>query len=585
MFKKSAFALVRRFFPFVRPHMRYVWAMLACLILSTPLSVVSPLIIKSVIDGVTDAESRDRVFRLGGFLIGMTLLSVLLGIANGWCTKIFHVKVVRDLQMRLFRHVQGLSLRFFRDRETGQLMSRLTDDIGSLNGVMADAFGRAGIDLLRAVAYVVMLFYVEWRMALGGLLLAAIVFGFEYVISPRLRELSKAVRDRWTELTETLHQGVSGHDLIQSSAAEKRETKRYARSVHKSDRANMKRFLFSLWTDHFFHLIAGVAPTIIILAGVYLIATQDFTVGGLFAFFMYLVQMFGAVSGIAALNPAMQQSLAALERIYEILDTEPEVKSPPNGARPPKFEGAVRFENVSFGYDSARPVLNAIEFDVPPKTMVALVGPSGAGKTTLVSLLPRFFDPQSGTIRIDGYDLKDLELRNYRRSLGIVPQEIFLFDRSVAENIAYGRPRATEAEIRRAAEAANAVDFIEKLDKGFQTIIGERGVRLSGGQRQRLAIARELLRDPSILILDEATSSLDSESESLIQEALGKLLLGRTSFVIAHRLSTILRADLILVLDEGRIVERGRHTELLEKSGLYARLFDSQFKRPLENRS
>jgi len=335
--------------------------------------------------------------------------------------------------------------------------------------------------------------------------------------------------------------------------------------------------MFSLLTSRIFSLIGGVAPTIIVLAGVYLIVTSDFTVGGLFAFFMYLAQMFGAVGRVAGLNSSLQRSVASVERIYEVLDTTPEVVSPHPGLKPGALEGEVRFERVTFEYLPDRPVLHDLSLTIPPRAMVALVGPSGAGKTTLAQLILRFFDPSDGRILIDGNNLRDLNLRWYRERIGLVPQDVFLFDRSVAENITYGNSGASPAQMRAAAEAANALEFIEAMPEGFDTVIGERGVKLSGGQRQRVAIAREILRNPKILILDEATSSLDSATERLIQQAMEVLLAGRTSVVIAHRLSTVLRADQIVVLDEGRIVETGRHPELLEADGLYANLYRSQF--------
>ena len=582
MKKPGAFALIKRFYPHTRRHNRYVWVSLVCLIVATPLSAVSPILIQRLIDAASGAFDRDRIFDTALLLCGLSLVSVALGIVNGFSTRRFHVKVIRDLRLRLFRHAQALSLRFYHDRETGWVMSRLTDDVGSLGGVMADQFARVAVDVVRAVIFTAMLFVVEWRLATGGLIVAGLIFGFEYLVSPGLRKRSELVNERHTKLSEALHQGLSGHALVRATASERREAKRYSRTLHEFVRAVVSRDLFSLFTDHVFHLIAGIAPTLIILAGVYLIAAGGFTVGGLFAFFMYLAQMMSAVGSIAGMNPALQASLAALGRIFEILDTRPEVASPVDGRRPETLAGAVRFEGVVFGYDAAKPVLHGIDVDVRPRTTVALVGPSGAGKTTFIQLLGRFYDPQQGRITIDGIDLRDLDLSYYRRRLGIVPQDIFLFDRTIAENIAYGRPRAAPSEIAAAARAANALDFIEKLEKGFETVIGERGVKLSGGQRQRLAIARELLRDPAVLILDEATSSLDSESEALIQDALVRLLAGRTSFVIAHRLSTVMRADVILVLDQGRIVERGRHTDLAAAGGLYARLFESQFKRPLD---
>ena len=576
--KPKTWSLIKRLWPELRPHLRYVWGILIAMLLATPLALASPLIIRLVIDDAIGGE-RSQLLDWGLILLAMTLGSVILGLLSGYCSTLFHTKVIYDLRKKLYLHVQRLSLSYYRDKETGYLMSRQVDDVGNLAGVMADAFGKAAIESLRAVAYMGMLFYVEWRMALGGVVLALMIFGFEYAISGQLRRRSREARERWTEVSEALHQSVTGHYLVQSTASERREARRFSGVLHKSVRAGVSRDLFSLWTNHIFHLIAGVAPTLIILAGVYLIVSSDFTVGGLFAFFMYLVQMFGAVGAVAGLNPAMQSSLASLERIFEVLDVEPEIREPECGRRL-EHAGALRFEDVSFSYDEKRPVLQGIDLDLPPQSSVALVGPSGAGKTTLAQLVPRFYDPSEGRILADGIDLRELDLRSFRRQVGIVPQEVFLFDRSVAENIAYGRPGADLSEIREAARAANALDFIEAMDEGFDTMIGERGVKLSGGQRQRLAIARELLRDPAILILDEATSSLDSESEALIQEALATLLAGRSSIVIAHRLSTVIRADQILVLDQGSIVERGRHEELLAKEGLYARLFHSQFSRP-----
>ncbi len=456
-------------------------------------------------------------------------------------------------------------------------MSRQMDDVDNLEGVMADTFARGAVDVIRGLGYMVMLFYIEWRMASGGLLLAVVIFGFQFLISPRLRLLSKTTRQQWTIVSQSLHQSLSGHQLVQATASERRESLRFMHVLHASVRAQVRRDMFSLWTNNVFSLIGGVAPTIIVLGGVYLIVTSDFTVGGLFAFFMYRMQMFGAVGRLTRLNPRLQRSLASLERIYEVLDTAPEIVSPPDGRRPDRIAGTITFDQVEFEYLAGQPVLRRLDLEVEARTMVAVVGRSGAGKTTLASLVPRFYDPTHGTVRIDGHDLRELDLRWYRGHVGLVPQEIFLFDRSVGDNIAYGTKGATIERIREAARAANALEFIERMPDQFDTLIGERGVRLSGGQRQRLAIAREILRDPEILILDEATSSLDSETEALIQQALGTLLQGRTSIVIAHRLSTVVRADVIVVMDDGRIAEIGRHAELLAGDGLYANLYRSQF--------
>ncbi len=572
-----AWPLIKRFWPWVRPHQGYAWTIFGLLLLSTPLSLVSPLIVRRVVDDAVERSDPDEVLFWGLVLVGMTLVSVVLGLGIGYGTTLFQNKVMRDVRLSLYQHMQQLSLGYYADKETGWLMSRQVDDVGTLNGIMADTFARAAIDIVRAVGYVVMIFYIEWRMATGGLALAAIIFGFQYAISGRLRRLSKSARERWAAVSQTLHQSLSGHALVQATASEGRERLRFTGVLHESIRAQVRRDMFSLLTNHVFGLIGGVAPTIIVLAGVVLIVTSDFTVGGLFAFFMYLMQMFGAVGRISSVNPRLQQSLASIERIYEVLDTESEIVAPRPGRRLEEMVGAIRFESVGFEYIAGRPVLHDIELEIEPRTMVALVGPSGAGKTTLASLVPRFYDPITGRVRIDGEELRELDLGWYRRHVGLVPQEIFLFDRTVEDNIAYGSRASTHEEIRAAATAANALEFIEAMPEGFDTMIGERGVKLSGGQRQRVAIAREILRDPRILILDEATSSLDSRTEALIQEALGTLLRGRTSLVIAHRLSTVVRADTIVVLEAGRVVERGAHTALLAAGNLYAELYRSQF--------
>ncbi len=558
--------------------MRYVWAMMALLLVSTPLPLVSPLIVRRVVDDAVQSSDQGDIFFWGGVLVGMTLMSVAFALAIGYCTTLFHTKVVRDIRLDLYFHMQRLSYRYYADKEAGYLMSRQTDDVGNLSGVMADSFATGAVDLVRGFGYAGMIFYVEWRMALGGLVLVVLTFGFQYAISGTMRKLARLTREKWTEVSKALHQGISGYSLVLATSSERHEARRFAHVLHDSVRANVRQDMFFLLTRNVFRLIGGVAPTIIVLAGVYLIVTSELTVGGLFAFFMYLMQMFGAFSTVANINPRMQSSLASLERIYEVLDTEPEVLSTISGERPTNIEGSVVFENVGFEYQPERPVLRDIRLDVPARAMVALVGPSGAGKTTLAHLLSRFFDPTSGRVLVDGRDLKDLDLRWYRKHIGLVPQEIFLFDRTVRENITYGTRDAGLDDVREAARAANALEFIEQMPEGFDTMIGERGVKLSGGQRQRLAIAREILRDPAILVLDEATSSLDSETEALIQEALGVLLANRTSFVIAHRLSTVVRADTIVVLEDGRIVERGPHARLLDHNGLYARLYQSQFR-------
>lgn len=573
---KKAWPLVKRFWPWVRPYWRSVALMTTCLILGTPLGLVSPLVVRRVVDDAVERSSYEDVLQWGGLLIGLTLVAVGLELVRGRAKILLDRRVLRDLQKDLYLHSQRLSLSYYQNRETGYLLSRQVDDVRNLSGVMADTFLAAGVDAFTALAYLAMLFVVEWRMALGGLALTAVILGFQALISPELRRRTKQEREAWTEVSQSLHQAISGQALVRAAAGERHEARRMVRVLHRHLRSALRRDLFTLWTNHTFALIASVAPALIVLAGVVLIVTRDFTVGGLFAFFMYLMSMFASVASVASLNPRLQSSLASLERIFEVLDTEPEVETPRPGRRLDGLSGRLELQGVDFGYLPGRPVLSGLDLTVEPRTMVAVVGASGAGKTTLASLVLRFYDPTAGRILVDGVDLRELDLSWYRRRVGLVPQDIFLFDRTVAENIAYGQPSATREAIAAAAEAARATEFIDQLPDGFETLVGERGVRLSGGQRQRLAIAREILRDPALLILDEATSALDAATEALVQEALDTLLAGRTSIVIAHRLSTVQRAARIVVLDGGRVVDSGTHLRLLDREGPYRALYRTQ---------
>ena len=571
--------LLKRFWPWLRPHRRFLWWIVFLSLLSKPVSLVSPLIVSRLIDdSVQSREARELMF-WSSLLVGMTVLTVVFNLLLGYATTIFNNRLLRDLRLNLYVHMQKLSLRYYSEQETGTLMSRQTDDVGNLRGVMPDTLARAALDALMTLIFAGLLFYLEWRLAAVAIAVIVLIFGFQLAISGELRVRTRTERERWTDLSRALHQALSGQYLIRATAAEDREAARFSKALRKSVRAIFRKELFQLVTNHFFGFIATLAPVLIILLGVWMIRQEQMSVGELFAFFMYLGHFFGSAMAVAGVNPALQSSLASLERIYEIFDTQPEVEASATGTELARLEGEVVFEDIGFGYEPDKPVLDGISLRVPARTTVALVGPSGSGKTTLAHLVPRFFDPDSGRVKIDGHDLADLDLRWLRRKIGLVPQQVFLLDRSIAENIRYGRPEASLEQVREAARAARALKFIESLPEGFDTMVGEQGVKLSGGQRQRLAIAREILSDPAILILDEATSALDSETETLIQEALSVLLEKRTALVIAHRLSTVVEADQIVVLDKGRIVEQGPHDELADAGGLYSRLYRSQFSR------
>ncbi len=585
MSHQESFNLFRRFSAYLRPQLKLSTGLLLLMLLEIPVGMLTPYLIQRLVDDAVERQTVDDLLMWAGLLLGLTVIAVLIRVLGGFWNILISTRIVPRLRLRLFRHVQRLPLRFFSGAETGYLMSRQLDDVGQLGGVMPSTLAAAIVNSLKAVVFAGLLFWLEWHLALCALIFALFIFTFQFLISGTLRRKSRISREKWSKVSESLHQGISGHYLIQSSASEGRETLRFAGVLHDCVRADVDRQTYHLMTGEAFRMVSAFVPPLLAAGGTYLIVTSSFTVGKLFAFFMYLQQMVGAVTAVAGTNPALQTAFASLERIFQLLDTDVELDSPTQGQRLSKENAGIEIERVSFGYQDDQTVLHDIDVRIPPRSMVALVGPSGAGKTTLSHLLSRFYDPDEGAIRIAGVDLREYSLKSLRSRIGIVPQDVFLFDRTVAENLSVGSVRASRQRIEAAARAANALEFIEDLPQGFDTLIGERGVRLSGGQRQRLAIARELLRDPTVIILDEATSALDSHSEALVQAALDTLLEGRTSVVIAHRLSTVIRADLILVLDQGRIVEQGTHRQLLARKELYSQLYETQFSEPEETRA
>jgi ABC-type multidrug transport system fused ATPase/permease subunit len=459
-------------------------------------------------------------------------------------------------------------------------MSRQNDDLKNLSGIMADTFLRAAINAVRVLVFIGLLFYLDAGLAVTGLILTAGFFGTNLLFSRPLRRRNEAVQEAETKTSTALHEGIIGISLIKTTTREKVEMRRFLRALGEHVRASFRRDLLEIFSEEFIGLAATAGLYFIVLVGAYRIMTGASTFGNLFAFFMYLSNLFGATGALMRLNSNLQRSMNSLQRIYEVLDTPPEpLAASRERAKPGQCE--IIFDHVSFSYMPGVPVLQNISARIPAGAQVALVGPSGAGKSTFAHLIPRFYEPAEGRILLNGRDLRQMHLYDLRSLIGVVPQEVFLFDRTIRENIAYGNHVADSAALQQAAAAANAHEFVAGFPDGYESKIGERGIRLSGGQKQRLAIAREILRNPPILILDEATSSLDSAAEALIQEALQRFKKNRTSIIIAHRLSTVIEADWILVFDKGRIVEQGKHEQLLAQGGFYAFLFETQFKRGL----
>jgi subfamily B ATP-binding cassette protein MsbA len=468
---------------------------------------------------------------------------------------------------------------FFARRSTGQLLSRITNDVGQVQHVVAETIGDLLQESLALVGYGVLLFYYDARLALVCITAAPIVVYPLAQLGRRLRKTSRRSQEALEHLSHVAAESFSGHRIVKAFGAEAREASRFASASSQLYRTSMTVTSIVSILPPLMELLGGFAIAGALYYGSREIAAGRLTTGEFTAFIAALLLMYGPVKKLSRVNASLQQAIAAAERVFEVLDRHTEVIEKPGAAPLPPFRRVLEFDEVVFTYDDGhgRPILRGVSFTAQAGQMIAIVGRSGAGKTTLVNLIPRFYDVTSGAIRIDGTDVRDVALASLRAQVGIVTQETVLFDDTIARNIAYGRPDATRDAIEAAARAAHAHEFIQGLPEGYETPIGERGQRLSGGQRQRLAIARALLKDSPLLILDEATSSLDTESEHLVQEALVNLMKNRTSLVIAHRLSTIRRADAILVMDRGRIVEVGRHDDLLARSGsLYGRLNELQ---------
>ncbi len=491
------------------------------------------------------------------------------------------VRVVADLRRAVFSHVLSLSPRFFAVRRTGELTSRLASDVATVQTVVSSALAQLLSQIVTLVGGVSLMVLTSVRLSLFTLAVIPLIIGTAVVIGRQIRKAARDVQDKVAAANASAEEAISGVRVVQSFTAEDLERRRYGEGVEASFRASLRRIRLSSLMAGIMTFLAFSSLAGVLWYGGRQVLAGELTPGSLVSFLFYALQVGINVGGLTGIFSQVQEALGASSRLFELLDTRsdlPQVAAPtPLG----RLSGRVTFENVSFRYgeeSGGLQILSNLDLDVSPGQTVALVGPSGAGKSTLVSLLPRFYDVGGGTLKVDGVDVRRASLEELRAQVGLVPQETLLFSGSVSENILYGRPDAPRSEVEAAARAANAEEFIARLPQGYDTAVGERGVKLSGGQRQRVAIARAILKNPRILILDEATSALDNESEALVQDALEKLMVGRTTFVIAHRLSTIRSADVIVVMDAGRIVQRGSHAELIAEGGLYKDLYELQFR-------
>ena len=578
---------IPRALAYLRPYRLRIAVIVVCLIAGAFLLAVPPLLIREVIDvAIPDANRRLLnllVIGMVGLYLGNGLIAVLQNHMNTTVSQ----RIMFDIRNQLYEHLQGLSLRFYTASHTGEIMSRLTDDVAAIQNVVTGSLLSIAQNFFTIAITLAVIFAIDWQLALLSVsLLPLFIYPTRLVgrLRRRLRRESQEARAGLnTLMQETLN--ISGFMLMKVYNRERYEKARLRERSQEVMDLDVRSSLVGRWFFMLMGLFSTVGPAMIYWWGGRMVMDDALTIGTIVAFVAYLTRLYGPVSSLATVYVDVQAALALFERVFEYLDTESDIKDPPNPLELPRISGAIQFDDVTFEYVPSRKSLDDVSFTVEVGQLAALVGPSGAGKTTVTYLLPRLYDPTLGTIRMDGHDLRDLSLDSLRSWIGMVTQETFLFHSTITENLLYSRPDATQDEIVRACKAAQLHEFISGLPEGYETVVGERGYRLSGGEKQRLAIARVILKDPRVLILDEATSHLDSLSESLIRAALEPLFRERTSVVIAHRLSTVLHADIILVMDEGRLVERGTHARLLADGGLYARVYEEQFRPQEDGRS
>jgi ATP-binding cassette subfamily B protein len=573
--QKEGRRLVRRSLRFLAPHWTNVLAILALALASTGLAAIEPLVMKRVVDGLGRLAATPLWSGVAA-LAGIYVLRELGQALSNWLTWRTRLKIHYSLTEETVTALHGLPVAFHRQESVGAVMTRLDRNIQGI----VNALNEIAFNALPAAVYLVMsaLILVRLDARLAAIVLAfaplpAVVAAFA---APRQTRREKALLDRWVRIYSRFNEVLSGIVTVKSFAMEDAERKRFLSQVREANHMVTRGVAYDAGMGAVQNLVAGAARVATVAVGGALVLKGQITVGALVAVLAYLGGLFGPVQNLSGIYRTLKTARVAIDGVFTLLDAEDSVPDAPDAEEARPLAGDVRFEDVHFGFPGGTKLLDGIDLHVWPGEKVALVGPSGAGKTTLLTLLQRFYDPIEGSVRVDGFDLKALKQRSVRRQIGAVMQDALLFNETVKDNIAYGRPEASLKDIEDAARAANAHDFIVKLPKGYDTVVGERGARLSAGERQRIAIARALLKRPAILILDEPTSALDAESEALVQEALERVMAGRTTFSIAHRLSTVVNADRIRVLRDGKIAEQGSHAQLMARGGYYARLVATQ---------
>lgn len=571
-------SLYLRLLKYIRPYMHRLMLAILCTVMASACNLYLPWIIKDVVDKVLVQKDTFMLYVIAISIVVIFIIRGLFFYGQSYLMSWVGQKVVIDIRGEIFRKLQRLSLAFYDKNKTGTIMSYVTNDVAALQTAMVEKAVELVTEGLVLIGSIVAMLWLDWELTLFTFCTFPVVLWFMDYFGKKIRKNGGEIQECTAELTSVLQETVSSARIIKSFVREDYETDRFDNQNKENFYANMKNIKLNALLTPTVEFVAAVGVTVVMWYGGRSVIEGDITAGALVAFLVYAVNIANPIKRLTKVAASIQKALAAGDRVFGVLDLPEAIQEAPDAKVLPPVKGKVEFDNVKFSYNPEEEVLGGLSFTVNPGEVTAIVGPSGAGKSTIASLLPRFYDVTGGDIRVDGYSIKDVTLDSLRGQVGIVPQETMLFNGSVYDNILYGRLDATPDEVFAAAQAANADDFIRQLPHGYDTQLGDRGVNISGGQRQRIAIARAILKNPRILILDEATSALDTESERVVQEALDRLMIGRTSFVIAHRLSTIKNADKILVLEHGELVESGTHDELIAKNGLYAHLYQIQYR-------
>ncbi|WP_256316751.1 lipid A export permease/ATP-binding protein MsbA [Phascolarctobacterium faecium] len=570
--------LYLRILSYIKPYMHRLLFAMVCTIMAAAGNLYIPWIIKDMIDEVLADKNGTMLNWIAASIIAIFIVRGLFWYGQNYLMSYVGQSVIIDIRAAVFKKLQRLSVSFYDKNKTGTIMSYVTNDVNALQSAMVENTIEMITEGFILIGSVVAMIYLDWRLTLFTVCTFPVVLWFMEFFGKKIRKTGGRIQECTADITSVLQESVASARVIKSFVREDYEVDRFDVENKANFRANMKNAQLMATLTPVVELVAAIGVTMIIWYGGNNVINGTITAGSLVAFLTYAVNISNPIKRLTRVIGNIQKALAAAQRVFMIIDMPEEIAESRDAKQLPEVSGKVEFQNVSFAYNDKGNVITDLSFSVKPGEVIAIVGPSGAGKSTIANLLPRFYDVNKGDIKIDGHSVREVTLDSLREQVGIVPQETMLFNGSVYNNILYGRLDATKEEIEAAAKAANAHDFIMQLTDGYETKLGDRGVNLSGGQRQRIAIARAILKDPRILILDEATSALDTESERVVQEALDRLMVGRTSFVIAHRLSTVKNADKILVLEKGNLVESGTHDELLALDGLYAHLYKIQYR-------